>query len=79
MDNKLLSKEINNTLNYKTSHINSNCNLIKNIFIDNCRYDKTTKITLEYIYINSNCIKMYNDYYDCYKNDKLLNHEINYK
>ena len=80
MDNKELSKEINNSLIVQKSHVNPKCNLIKNNFIDNCKYRENTKLTLEYIYKNSECIKIYNEYFDCYKNDKRdkkINDEIN--
>jgi hypothetical protein len=74
MDDKKLSKEIINSLNYQSSHTNVKCNIAKQNFVNICEYKKNHKyphITLETLYKNTNCIKLYNDYYDCYKNDKL--------
>jgi hypothetical protein len=71
MDDKELSKEIINSLIYETSHINVKCNFLKQQFINMCEYNISKNITLNYINKNCFCIKLYNDYYDCYKNDKL--------
>ena len=71
MDDKKLSEEIKNSLNNQACHPNFNCELLKNNFLNNCNYNKDKNITLNFINKNTFCIKLYNEYYDCYKNDKL--------
>jgi hypothetical protein len=71
MDNKKMSEEIINSLTNQTCHQNLNCETLKVKFLNNCKYNKNQNITLNFINKNVFCIKLYNEYYDCYKNDKL--------
>jgi len=71
MDDKKLSEEIKSSLINNSCHSNFICDLLKQNFLNNCKYNKDSNITLNLISKNVFCIKLYNEYYDCYKNDKV--------
>lgn len=70
-DYKKIDEEIKNSLSNNICHQNIDCELLKVKFINNCKYNKDKLISLNFINKNAFCINLYNDYYNCYENDKL--------